>query len=191
MVFRLALFAILAIAALLALYFVTRNKWDWNKYAGSLAVVFCLLLLVPLAMFSWVTYDNRLTTVNKFSGIQLGANSAEVKFIKGMPDTQTDMGESKSHWRYIDKLNKGNQLNVYFSNGKVTELSFAGNCEYCDNIKSFGIGSAYEEVIERFGTTQDIEISENELEHRLNYPEYQVFFVFKEKKVIRHGIYQP
>ena len=94
------------------------------------------------------------------------------------------------HWRYIDKLNKENYLDIVFNEGKVVEISYTGICQYCETINNFGIGSYYEDIVKRFGEPVETIISEDELEHRINYPQYHVFFVLKETKVIRHGIYQ-
>jgi hypothetical protein len=191
MVFRLAFFAMLVIAALLALYFFTRKKWDWNSYAGSLAITFSALMIIPLGMFAWVSYENRLQTISELADIQLGSIAADVKFLKGEPMFQLERGENKTHWRFQDKLNPGNMIDVVFQNDKVVEISFVGPCEYCNKVNGFGIGSSHEHILKRMGETSDKEISENQLEHRLNYPEYQSFFVLKEGKVIRQGIYQP
>jgi len=194
MIFRLALFAFLLIAAFVALYFLTRKTWDWNKYAKSLVLTLSSLLIIPLAIFAYVTYENRLQTLNEFAGISLGATTAEVKFSKGDPAHVTEHStgnadEGKLYWRYTDTINKGNFLDISFDNGKVVEISYTGKCYYCETINDFGIGSYYQDIVKRFGEPSETIISEDELEHRLNYPQYHVFFILKEEKVIRHGIY--
>ena len=204
MIFRLALFAILLIAAFAAMYFLTRKKWDWNRYAGTVILLFSSLLLIPLAMFAYVSYENRLKIHNSFSGITLAATSADVKFIKGEPnlvslditndentyENPDEKHEGKIHWRYIDQLNRENYLDIVFHEGKVVEISYTGTCQYCETINKFGIGSYYQDIVKRFGEPAETLISEDELQQRINYPQYQVFFVLQETKVIRHGIYQ-
>lgn len=190
MIFRLAFFAILIIAALLALFFFTRKKWNWNSYIGSLAIAFCALLIIPIGMFTWVSYENRLQTIDNLAGIQLGVNSAEVKLLKGEPLFQLERPEQKIHWRYQDKLFAGNLLDIIIQNNQVVEISFTGSCQYCEKVNGFGIGASYEDIIKRFGEPTEKIISNDQLEQRINYPEYNSFFVLKENKVIRQGIYQ-
>jgi hypothetical protein len=190
MIFRLAFFGILLVAAMLALYFFTRKKWDWNSYAGSLAIAFSALLIIPLGMFAWVSFENRLQTQNSFADIELGATTVDVKFLKGEPVFKIERPDQKMLWRYQDKINPGNLIDVIFQNGKVKELSFTGPCQYCEKVNGFGIDTPYDEIVKRFGKPGEKIISADELEQRLNYPEYNSFFVLKEGKVIRQGIYQ-
>ena len=190
MIFRLAFFGLLLVAAMLALYFFTRKKWDWNSYAGSLALAFSALLLIPLAMFAWVSFENRLQVQEIFAGIKLGSTTADVKFIKGEPVFKIDRPDQKTLWRYEDKINPGNLIDVVIQRGKVIELSFTGPCQYCEKVNGFGIDTPYDDIIKRFGEPGKRIISADELEQRLNYPEFKSFFVLKEKKVIRQGIYQ-
>ncbi len=191
MIFRLAFFAMLVIAAVLALLFFTRKRWNWNSYLGSVAITFSAILLIPIGMFAWVSYENRLQTLNTFADIHLGSNTADVKFIKGEPLFKLEQPDNTLHWRYQDKLNHGNFTDVIFKEGKVTEISFSGTCDYCYKANGFGINTPYEDILRRFGETSDVQISDDELERRLNYPEFQTFFVLQQGKVIRQGIYQP
>lgn len=189
MIFRLALFSILIVAALLALFYFTRKKWNWNSYIGSLVIAFSALLIIPIGMFTWVSYENRLQAVHQLADIHLGANSADVKLLKGEPMFQLERPEQKIHWRYQDKLFSGNLLDVIIQNNKVIEISYTGTCQYCEKVNGFGVGAPYEDIIKRFGEPSEKIISSDQLEQRLNYPEYNSFFVLKEGKVIRQGIY--
>jgi len=190
MIFRLAFFAILIVAALLALFYFTRKKWDWNSYIGSLTIAFSALLIIPIGMFTWVSYENRIQTLNTFANIQLGATSADVKLLKGEPNFQLERPEQKKHWRYQDKLYPGNLLDIIIHNGKVIEISFTGTCEYCEKANGFGIGSPYDDILKRMGEPAEKIVSSDELEQRINYPQYNTFYIVREGKVIRQGIYQ-
>jgi hypothetical protein len=190
MIFRLAFFAILVVAALLALFFFTRKKWNWNSYIGSLTIAFSALLIIPIGMFAWVSYENRVQTLNTLANIQLGATSADVKLLKGEPFFQLERPEQKMHWRYQDKLYPGNLLDVILQNGKVIEISFTGTCQYCEKANGFGIDAPYEDIFRRLGEPAEKIISTDELEQRINYPQYHTFYIMREGKVIRQGIYQ-
>jgi len=93
MIFRLAFLAILIVAALLALFFFTRKHWDWNSYIGSLAIAFISLLIIPIGMVKWVSYENRLQAVNSLAEIQLGSKSHDVMLLKGAPFFKLDRPE--------------------------------------------------------------------------------------------------
>jgi len=93
-------------------------------------------------------------------------------------------------WRYEDKINKGNLLDVVIQDGIVVEISFTGPCQYCEKVNGFGIDTPYEDIIKRFGEPAEKIISTDELEQRLNYPALNSFFILKEGRVIRQGIYQ-
>lgn len=190
MIFRLAIFGILLVVALLTLYFFTRKKWDWNSYAGSLAAAFSVLLIVPLGIFAWVSFDKRLQVQETFADITLGSTTADVKFIKGEPKFKMERPEQKVLWRYEDKINPGNLLDVVIQNGQVLELSFTGTCQYCETVNGFGIDTSYDDILKRYGEPEEKIISPDELEQRLNYPQFNSFYVLKEGRVIRQGIYQ-
>ena len=190
MIFRLAFFAILIVAALLALFFFTRKTWNWNSYIGALTIGFSALLIIPIGMFTWVSYENRIQSLTSLANIQLNATSADVKLLKGEPFVELERPEQKTHWRYQDNLYPGNLLDVIIQNGKVIEISFTGTCQYCEKVNGFGIGSLYQDIISRFGEPAEKIISEDELEQRINYPEYNTFYVLREGKVTRQGIYQ-
>lgn len=190
MIFRLAFFATLVVAALLALFFFTRKKWNWNSYVGSLAIALSALLVIPVGMFVWVNYENRLQAIHSLSNIELNSSATDVKLLKGEPMFKLNRPEQKIHWRYQDKLFPGNLLDVIIQNEKVIEVSFTGSCQYCEKVNGFGVGSTYDDIVKRFGEPTEKIISSDELEQRINYPEYNSFYVLKEGKVIRQGIYQ-
>ncbi len=191
MIFRLALFFILAIAALLALYFATRKTWNWNRYASALATIFSIFLLVPLAIIIWLNYENRIQVANQIADITLGNTAEEIKLLKGEPAFQIERSANRQFWHYQDKVNTGNFIDLVMQDQSVIEISFTGPCEYCYRINGLGIGTPYQEIIHRLGEPDSREVSADQLEQRLNYPKLQSFFVIREAKVIRHGVYLP
>lgn len=191
MIFRLALFFILAVAALLALYFFTRKTWNWGRYASSLAIIFSIFLLVPIAIVSWLTYENRIQAVNELADIKLGTKAEEIKLVKGEPSFQINRPGQTQLWHYQDKTYTGNFIDLVLKDRSVIEVSFTGSCEYCYRINGLGIGSPYQNVIDRLGEPENRQVSADQLEQRMNYPELNSFFVIKEARVIRHGVYLP
>jgi len=108
----------------------------------------------------------------------------------GAPAFILDRPEQNTLWRYEYKLSPGNLLAVVIDNGIVVEVSYTGTCQYCEKVNGFGIDAPYDDIIKRLGEPAEKIISSDQLEQRINYPEYNSFFVLKEGKVIRQGIYQ-
>jgi len=191
MILRLAFFSMVIVAGLLAFYFLTRKKWNWSGVSGSLTIALTAVFLIPIGMFIWVSYENRLQLINNLDGITLGSQSADLRFLKGDPLLVVDKENQQVLWRYENPINPGNFTDVYLKNDQVIEISFLGKCKFCNQVSGFGVGTHYNDILKRFGEPSDIEDLRNNLRRRINYPEYQVFYLLEKNKVVSQGIYQP
>ncbi len=190
MIYRLLFIAVCVLIALLCLYLLTRNRWDWSQYARPIAITASVLLIIPLGLFAWTSYENRLQPLGTFAGVELGSNSKQVKYVKGEPFSSSQNELGQIHWRYNDPISPGNFTDILFRDNKVVEISFSGTCEYCHLLSGFGLNSTYSEIKNRFGESADIKSTQGGTQSRVNYPKYQVFFILEGEKVVRQGIYQ-
>jgi hypothetical protein len=103
--------------ALILLYLITRDRWNWRRIGVGALVGGCLIGVVVGGIYAW----NRLTPVSKqteYAGLRLGMTMDEIKYIKGVP-TDALVGEETGEWKdfekiiAIDKLENGKKIEDY------------------------------------------------------------------------------
>lgn len=186
MAIRIALFVILIMLGFIMLYWATRNKWNWGESAKPMFATMAVLLMLPILMTAYMVDQNKATVLHSFNDIALGSDKADVMFIKGEPKKIIE-----GVWLYDDLVNKFNSTRITFNKqDKVQEISYQGTCEYCNRISGMGIGSDLNSLEKKFGHPSQLSLSENGLERRAEFKQFQSFFVLQKNSVISFGIFK-
>ena len=172
------------VIGLVLLYGQTRDRWRWKKVFLTTLVVTVIIACVALA---YSEYENRITTQSAFLSIALGSKVSDVRFIKGNPDMASMDG---GVWIFNDS-NKKAELLVLFRDKVVKAVLYIGECLYCNQMFSLGIGTSYEKVKEKLGEPTSVSISPDQLKRLASFEKWNVVFTLQENKIINFGVYDP
>lgn len=168
----------------IGLYIATKDRWRWKR-----------IVLWPLGLIALVAigggifaYVESLPTVQtEFLGISLGDTKADVKFKKGAPGEETE-----DSWAYaFPSQTDGDIYVVDFKGDDVQSITYSGNDGfYGPRIQGIRPNERSAEIVERYGDPSRLCVSDDGLERRYEYDEYNVFFGFKTDKLDYFGVYR-
>jgi hypothetical protein len=82
----LGIFLSALVFAVIYLYRITRDRWNWRKIARRLAFgVLLFVFLIVTGGLGFYLWNNRITNQTEYAGLRLGMTKAEVKYVKGNP----------------------------------------------------------------------------------------------------------
>jgi hypothetical protein len=180
--------------SVVALFAVTKDRWNWRRIAKwGLLVPVAAILLLGGGVYLHGRWTDRPVPQTKFGEIELTATPADVLFVKGEPQLK----DGPDRWVY----NAGSgsaapdaaKYLVMFKDGRIRFVLYTAGAEQIVNplLMGFDIGTAYDRVTERLGQPSSISISESQLDRMFSYEKYNTFFSFSQGKLVAYGIYQP
>ena len=168
------------------LYLYTRDRWKWRKIAiRTLLGVLVLGGALAIIVGGYFAYETRVVAVTNFMGLKLPDTKADIKFKKGIAQH-----ESEALWGFRDKDGKWESL-VRFRNEKVRWIVYIGDCTYCNSLNGLGIGTSYEELINKLGTPTQVSPSGDGLKRLVSFAKTNQFFQLERGRVFGFGIYDP
>jgi hypothetical protein len=169
-----------------ALYISTRDRWKWKRLLLRAALTLTALIAI-VGAFIWGqnVYENRVVKKTEFQSVRLQDTIADIKFKKGEPDQQNENG------LVFNTPSGDGQIFVGLKDGRVKMVLYRGDCPFCYNIYGLGVGTSYDEVIEKLGPPSFTSISKDSLERLLSFEEAGLVFHMAKGKVTSFGIYNP
>lgn len=176
------------------LFTVTKDRWNWKRIAkwGILTPI-ALVAILSAGAYSYDRWDSRARPQLSFDDVELGSVPADVKFIKGEP-TSTD---SPDRWIY----NAGSgaaardaaKYLIQFKDGRIRFILYTANETQIVTpyLLGFTMGARYQDIEEKLGPPSHIGKSADDLDRIFSYDKLNVFFSFKQGRVIAYGLYQP
>lgn len=188
-----AIFLSALLLSIVILFALTKDRWNWHrltKWAALVSITVILLMAGGAYLYSY--WEDRPTPQNEFLGLQLLATTTDVKLSKGEPETISP----KQSWIYnVSKPpSKEAFLFVGFEKERVNRVMYiAPEAAPIENpyLLGFTYGNSNKRIQEKLGTPSYVSISSDELNRMISYDKLNVFFVFKEGKLIGYGIYDP
>jgi len=187
--------------AIIILFIVTKDRWNWKKIIlwPMLVVVAVLILLIGgYYIYQYIyeskskvpdIYESKLDLAEiqtNFWGISLDSTKSDIKFLKGNASYKES---NDRHWVYA--IGERSGIHITFKNDKIYYIIYFGKRPYGPPLQGVYIGAGYDEIIGKFGSPSYVSMSEDELQRTLSYDKYNLTFGFKEAKVYLYGIYNP
>lgn len=167
--------------ALVALYIVTKDRWNWKRvFVRPLALIAALFVFSSIGWAAKRAYQMRAVEQRVFMGVNIADTKADIKFKKGKPN------EANGDFAYAD--NNGGTL-IRFKGEKIDFIAYMGECGGCNNLLGLGVGSSYDAIIARLGKPSYESRSDDDLRRLIAYKDAGVFFTLQEGRVNLFGIY--
>lgn len=203
---------------IVALYAATKDRWRWRLFAKRVTLAFALMLLLGGLVWGGFYLHNMLPITvaqqTEYSRIKLGAAPSEVSYIKGTPSavlgglTKDPGFEGFQEIIEVKKIEKGKTINdfrdwswddgnsridVTFDPEKTKVIAvqcYSGDkLSRCPAIEGIADGSSEDEVLRRFGTPDQAEITGTT--KRITYLKLGVFFLLVRQTVYMLGVNDP
>lgn len=175
----------LVFVGMVTLYIVTKDRWNWRRLTirGALGVV-ALIGLLLFGTWGINLYENRIVPQTEFMGVKLADTQADVRFKKGKPHDDKDTEIAM----YSDSSGEFETVIIY-RDGKIRKVQYVGKCGGCYNIHGLGVGTTYEDVLEKLGQPSYLSASADNEMRIASFEKLNLMFQFAEGKVIGYGIY--
>ena len=86
-----------ALLAIVILFAVTKDRWNWKRIARwGLLIPIALVSVLSAGIYAHTRWEKRSTPQVTFNDIKLGASPADVKFAKGEPTSM----DGPDRWVY-------------------------------------------------------------------------------------------
>jgi len=182
-----------AILALVVLYWITRDRWNWLKIWKWIGAVLAVLIAVGgIGGGAIYWYDNQPQVAESYWNLSLGDEVADVRFFKGLPDTvwvgdSDDSLDSTYVYTKASSYDKGPYY-VSFAYGRVNQVICESDCPGLQGIHDY---SGQHSIRDRFGEPEKVRSSEDGLFRYWWYPKYRVRFMLEKGQIAFYGIYLP
>ncbi len=140
-------------------------------YAAALVLSFIGFSAAAYVNFNSYWEDDRLRIPTVFQGIQLGWSKDELYFNKGEPTSTTAASKDKRSF-----LDYDDNTIVWLKNDHVIGVGLDCVSAYFTKLNGIACRDGIDEIIEKFGESKHIAISNNKLEKIYNYVQYNVAY---------------
>jgi hypothetical protein len=203
--------------ALLYLYKITRDRWNWRRAAQrtlvALSVIIAVAALGAVGVFVFEKIGNVPHQQTGYDDLRLGMTMAEVKYVKGFPPNVVDKNDKDTWggWRVIkatkDDLkekrvddfalwlydrNDQTRLDVDFDLKKGTVNSigcFSNGVMDCPPLVGIQDGTTEEIVLQKLGKPSHERIEG--VSKRMYFEDLRVWFDLTQNKVYMMGVQYP
>src|SRR4051812_22535231 len=157
----------------IALFLATKDRWDWKKIVIRTGISAVLLVAIGgLALWSYLTYEERPKPLETFWDLAPGMSRAEVKFRKGEP---TDTGKANEKdtdppylWVYRVRDGKGWYV-VTFKADTVRLVGFHGSPLGGPYVRGVHSSTNPDSLVETFGKPTHVSNSADGLERMYSF----------------------
>lgn len=194
-----SLFLSTALLSIVALFFATKDRWNWPRIAKwGLLGSFSVLLLCGFGVYLYNIWITRAVPQTAFWDININATPEDVLFLKGEPEFKKG-----SYWCYriIPAGYAGYSKTdpfwyfVAFKEERVCLIAYKSNENdrwgYGAPIMGFQIGAPYEQLVKKMGEPSKITPTDNQLNRIYWFDQYNTFFSFQKGNLVAYGIYNP
>lgn len=196
--------------AIVFLFNITKDRWNWKKIvkiSAASTVMIAVIIAGGISIEEWNASKNRrkvngidvndiVVIKNEYMDIKLSHSRADVKFVRGGPNSEEE--DEKDIWTYFgsfhDESNNVDidcKLSIKFLNNKVHAIYYTGAHTSISPISNINIGSKYDDVISKFGEPSLVSESIDHLERALFFDHYNTFFKLERNEVAVLGLYNP
>jgi len=175
------------LVVILALYGITKDRWSWKKIITRTILLFVSIGVISGAGFwGYNKHQSRAILQTGFAGIKLSDSKADVLLKRGKPEDMLQANEVEYPviFFYPD-------VEVKINNNKVINISQSDTDIHHRKVSGLGIGSAYNEIIDKFGKPTSTHISEDNLRETLEYENYNLTFAMEKKTVVTIQVFDP
>lgn len=178
--------------------FFLLKKWTTSSALGTISKVLVggVLALLAVIFFISSAYEfgdywdrERPKLETKLEGAEVGWSKSEVYFRKGKPlevSVYKDGTFADEALRYKD-----GQV-VFIKGDKVSKIAiFCGSDTDYRNINWLGCGDTFEEILDKYGDSNNVSESKDDLRRIYNYPQYGVAFVLEAGRVSTLWVFEP
>jgi len=195
------IFLSVVVISIVMLFFITKDRWNWWKGFKRFAIALLVLICVGVAIyFAWEpiqTLVDRPKPFQELGGVKLGSSQADVKFLKGIPDTTCTDSATKdwSLWGYkltADDKSPTWQVITFKETHGVWSIYIGSpdnkfnQAPELDHVSQY---STWEAIDKRFGPASAVEPSEDGLSRMYAYHRYNLRVEFAQGHLTSYGIF--
>jgi hypothetical protein len=170
-----------------ALFIVTKDRWNWKKvFLLPVVTILGLSVIGGTAVYFYNQYQSRPVLQTTLWGIALGASPAEVKFLRGEPSERI----SEDTWQFLlDRIIDQGSYFVRFKDGKVRFIVYHGPQLHAPTIAGISPYSSLQEIENKLGAPSFVSRSNDELRRWYSFDNFNVAALFEKGGVAAIGIY--
>jgi len=175
---------IIALIAIAIWRTTVNKKWKTvGKVVGGIAL---LGVIVGVAIWGWLKYQDRPQVVTQLAGIAIGMSKAEVTLALGKPTRDTigftDGKLGPMRLAYVDEYNKDKMTLIYFD---YDDNAVERICELdgYESLLGFSKYSDEQDIIEKLGAPGDVSIHKEGLRKIISYPQWKAAYIIEKGDV--------
>jgi hypothetical protein len=199
--------------AVIYLYKITRNTWDWSKAGRRTLKGFAFLILIGIIFGIGFAIHAKIKNLpskqTEYADLRLGMTMAEVKYIKGQPafvladhdpndkfpdqrvlEAQGLRVDDFRSWQYDISKNGQARLDVDFDkSGTVNKIGcYSNGLMTCPVLLGLYDRSTEDSMINRLGKPTEEHIDKSSGVKKVQYKDFNAWFYLNQKTIYMMGI---